>query len=343
VNLNGMLSTCETTGKRSYVDRKTAKRALKRSAWDYEEPRSAWNAYRCEHCRLFHVRHRPANRTEEGSLMPWFMTDDKFHSHKKTVRATAAGVAPVGLWVLAGSWSADQLTDGFIPEYIAIRIDPIGWKENAEALVRAGLWVVDEVDGEPGWRFHEWEERQPTREKVLEKREAAKARMERLRSARKGGSQDVRANNERTDSELRAKFADGSQQVRSTPTQPSPTHPKESEGDKHPPRKRGQRLPEPFAVTDEMREWARREAPNVGQSEHDKFCDYWRAQPGQKGVKVDWVATWRNWMRRAQENAPSNVVAIRGNDRMADKHAMLQRSLQRAIEQDALDAQEGPA
>ena len=28
------------------------------------------------------------------------------------------------------------------------------------------------------------------------------------------------------------------------------------------------------------------------------FSDYWRAQPGQKGVKVDWFATWRNWIRR---------------------------------------------
>ncbi|WP_207207357.1 hypothetical protein [Xylanimonas protaetiae] len=31
------------------------------------------------------------------------------------------------------------------------------------------------------------------------------------------------------------------------------------------------------------------------------FIDYWRAQPGQKGVKLDWVATWRNWLRRETE------------------------------------------
>lgn len=29
-----------------------------------------------------------------------------------------------------------------------------------------------------------------------------------------------------------------------------------------------------------------------------KFRDYWVAQPGQKGVKLDWPATWRNWVRR---------------------------------------------
>ena len=32
-----------------------------------------------------------------------------------------------------------------------------------------------------------------------------------------------------------------------------------------------------------------------------KFRDYWSAQPGQKGVKTDWPATWRNWVRRAVE------------------------------------------
>lgn len=32
-----------------------------------------------------------------------------------------------------------------------------------------------------------------------------------------------------------------------------------------------------------------------------KFRDYWRAQPGAKGRKTDWQATWRNWCRRDAE------------------------------------------
>ena len=36
--------------------------------------------------------------------------------------------------------------------------------------------------------------------------------------------------------------------------------------------------------------------------EHQIFGDYWRAQPGQKGVKLDWDATWRNWMRKAHKD-----------------------------------------
>ncbi len=33
--------------------------------------------------------------------------------------------------------------------------------------------------------------------------------------------------------------------------------------------------------------------------EADKFRDYWHGQPGAKGRKLDWVGTWRNWIRRA--------------------------------------------
>lgn len=32
-----------------------------------------------------------------------------------------------------------------------------------------------------------------------------------------------------------------------------------------------------------------------------EFRDYWIALPGQRGVKLDWDATWRNWVRRQQK------------------------------------------
>ena len=33
-----------------------------------------------------------------------------------------------------------------------------------------------------------------------------------------------------------------------------------------------------------------------------QFRDFWIAQPGQKGVKLDWLATWRNWVRSQRAN-----------------------------------------
>ena len=38
--------------------------------------------------------------------------------------------------------------------------------------------------------------------------------------------------------------------------------------------------------------------------EHAKFADHFAAAPGQRGVKLDWTATWRKWMRTAAEDAP---------------------------------------
>jgi hypothetical protein len=34
-------------------------------------------------------------------------------------------------------------------------------------------------------------------------------------------------------------------------------------------------------------------------AECDAFRDYWTAKPGRDACKLDWDATWRNWVRRA--------------------------------------------
>jgi hypothetical protein len=40
---------------------------------------------------------------------------------------------------------------------------------------------------------------------------------------------------------------------------------------------------------------------HVAHQEARKFVDHFLALPGEKGVKLDWDATWRNWFRRAAE------------------------------------------
>jgi len=224
--------------------------------------------------------------------VPWFMVDDKLHSHKKAVRA---GVQAMGLWVLAGSWSADHLTDGFVPDFIAQRIDPDADMHAAE-LVTAGLWSVAEKGDDNGWAFHEWEGFQPTKEAVEEKRAAARERMARVRGNKKDGSQEVRANDEGT-----------SRVVRLTPALPSPSQPNESA------RKRGSRIPEDFKVDDDMRQWAKDN--DLGHLDLDaiaaEFVDYWISIPGTRGVKLNWTATWRNWLRRKSTDAPRKATAHR--------------------------------
>lgn len=73
-------------------------------------------------------------------------------------------------------------------------------------------------------------------------------------------------------------------------------------------RKRGTRLPDDFAVTAEMVAWVREKFPYLdGRAETERFRDHWISTAGQKGVKLDWEATWRNWMRTAAERAPRDA------------------------------------
>lgn len=113
--------------------------------------------------------------------MTWFKVDDRLHAHRK---ARVAGLPAVGLWVLAGSWAADVLTDGFVPV-----TQPYAWggtDELAQRLVDAGLWLPTEQAGERGWLFHDWPDFQPTRADVMAKRVSDRERMRRWRAARNG-------------------------------------------------------------------------------------------------------------------------------------------------------------
>ena len=64
--------------------------------------------------------------------------------------------------------------------------------------------------------------------------------------------------------------------------------------------KRGTRVPDPFELTDDMLTWAGIQGftPSQARKITEAFVDYWRAVPGARGVKLDWPATWRNWLRR---------------------------------------------
>lgn len=93
-----------------------------------------------------------------------------------------------------------------------------------------------------------------------------------------------------------------------------------------PSKARGTRLPDGWQPDPALVDWTRANAPAAANSlEVDRFRDYWTAQPGAKGRKTDWAATWRNWARRCQEQhtqptrgpAPRSTTSDRVNGWLA--------------------------
>lgn len=72
---------------------------------------------------------------------------------------------------------------------------------------------------------------------------------------------------------------------------------------------RATRLPENWRPGDDDFKFALGEGLTVPDVEREiaKFTDYWRGKAGKDGRKLDWSATWRNWVRRASESRSSPV------------------------------------
>lgn len=106
--------------------------------------------------------------------MPWFKLDDSFHSHPKVI---AAGNEATGLYVRCGSYAAQHLTDGFIPEHVVLLY---GTADLAETLVDAKLWRR----AKGGWRMPDYLQYNPSRAAVENNRADAAERQRRSRAAR---------------------------------------------------------------------------------------------------------------------------------------------------------------
>jgi hypothetical protein len=94
-------------------------------------------------------------------------------------------------------------------------------------------------------------------------------------------------------------------------------------------RSKGTRLPPDFAPDMKFAE-----EHGCGRMEFDKFRDYWDAVPGQKGVKLNWNATWRNWCRNARPS-PVAQAAVTVDSKAVDATAAYLASQQMTPEQKA--------
>jgi len=244
--------------------------------------------------------------------MVWFQVDDGMWSHPKMLGLSdGAG----WLWVRAGAYCAQHLTDGVVPP-AALRI-LAATDSNVAELVDAGLWeIIPE-----GHTFHDWDAYQRTREKVEADRAAARERQAKSR-ARKGHADDNDVTNGVSHA-VTSPVTNGvtnpvtngvSHTARALPNRTEPSRPllvvaDATEQPKPKPKDRSTTTPEEMPITDVMRRWAASRVPSIDiETQTENFLDHNRS----KGSRyVDWNAAWRKWMRNAadyqardQRNAP---------------------------------------
>jgi hypothetical protein len=76
---------------------------------------------------------------------------------------------------------------------------------------------------------------------------------------------------------------------------------------------RGSRLPVDFLLPDDWISFCQTERKDLVPAKvFEEFKDYWTALPAGKGNKTDWLATWRNWVRR--QSAPKQSFAQQAAD-----------------------------
>ena len=239
--------------------------------------------------------------------MPWFKIDDGFTNSKPVLRLQRrVRTSAIGLWTLAGAWSAKELTDGFVPEYVIEEL--ASTPAIAGHLVRCGLWE----EAEEGWQFKGWEKYQPTREQIMEARDRETERKRKYRES------------QRRPSGTDAGRTEGHQRESGPPdpTRPDPTRPSKEEAIASSSRKRATRIAEDFEITQPMRDWAAEKTPGIDLGlETEKFINYWVAKSGKDATKVDWTATWRNWILNAKPARDPSVQRMDHSARVRAKEA----------------------
>lgn len=138
--------------------------------------------------------------------MPWFKVDDTAHLHPKLLKA---GNPAVGLWMRAGAYAAQHLTEGAVPGVVA---QLYGTAPQARKLVASGLWHAaghdctrcpQPVEGD--YVMHDFLVYNPTKIATEAKRGAAADRQKRARE--KAAEQRDQTRNHREQSRETNSFA----------------------------------------------------------------------------------------------------------------------------------------
>ncbi len=221
--------------------------------------------------------------------MAWFKVDDGLHSSRKILKINKrARFAAIGLWTIAGSWSADQLTDGHIPDYM---IAEFGAPPSApESLVFAELW--DRTHD--GYTFRNWSEYQPSKQDVDAERAASRERMRDLRAKRK----QLKPLEQADPGEVFERTGpNGSESVRNPdPTRPDPTLIEEACASSATRKKPAVRLPASWGPNEAHTQYAKAEGIALD-FQAERFRTH--AEANDRRI-ANWDAAFRNWLLKAE-------------------------------------------
>jgi len=220
-------------------------------------------------------------------------------------------------FTLALMWSVSSRTDGVI-DHSDLDLIP-GFPRGAEEeLVKSGLWV--EHNG--GWLIAEFCDTQTSKAELHALARARASNRERqaryrLKQAEQGLPADNVDNNvtetvtetviETVTTQARQGKAEALPYVTEEELLAKPPSPKSvvKKSGTSPARARGTRLPDGWKPPDEVIRAMHEQFPGMDlRAVHADFCDYWHAKAGQGATKVDWVATWRRWIRKADADTP---------------------------------------
>lgn len=94
---------------------------------------------------------------------------------------------------------------------------------------------------------------------------------------------------------------------------------------------KGERLTPDWRLPKDWADWALGEGlDEVGiRREADRFKDYYIAQAGSSAAKRDWLATWRNWVRKAVDARRRGAFRPQANPQDGDERVLSNGQLQR--------------
>lgn len=222
--------------------------------------------------------------------MAWFKVDDSFGTSPKVMTIPRRiRMQCLGLWVTAGTWSAQHLTDGRIPDHM---IEEWGAEvSHGDALVASGLWERDTES----YVFHDWADYQPTRVDTLANREKERRRKEdwRLRN-RENTGQSPAGTHSREDNP--SEHPD--------PTRPDPTRPLKEASLPGEAKRKETRLPKDWAPTAEHIKRAKEKNLDLA----DEVENFRLHAETHDRHAASWNGAFTTWLKKAK---PRNVTPMK--------------------------------